>query len=100
MTIGKTTVYIIGNNTDWRIMDTHSLITLAETLASHRGLTLSTLSTYAANDGKFFSRLKNDGAGCTLKTAQKLLVWFNGNWPADLEWPKAIPRPAKTKVAG
>lgn len=35
-------------------MTKEMLITLAEIHAEHRGLTLSTVSTYAAVDGKFF----------------------------------------------
>lgn len=31
------------------------LVMLARALAVHRGHTLSTISTYAANDGKFFA---------------------------------------------
>jgi hypothetical protein len=64
-------------------METSSIIHLAESYGAHRGLKLSTISTYAANDGKFFDRLKL-GAGCTLKTAARLVLWFDSNWPADL----------------
>lgn len=73
-------------------MNTHMLIILAETYAAHRGLKLSTVSTYAAADGKFFRELKS-GAGCTLRRAQNVLNWFHENWPDDLAWPQDIPRP-------
>ena len=80
-------------------MKTETLVTLAETYAAHRGLALSTVSTYAATDGKFFPELKK-GAGCTLRRAARVLDWFSDNWPADLEWPHDIPRPAtKRRVA-
>lgn len=80
-------------------MKTETLVTLAETYAAHRGLALSTVSTYAATDGKFFPELKK-GAGCTLRRAARVLAWFSDNWPADLEWPRDIPRPAqKRRVA-
>jgi hypothetical protein len=80
-------------------MNTQSLVTLAETYAAHRGLTLSTVSTYAATDGKFFPELKR-GASCTLRRAARVLDWFSENWPADLEWPRDIARPAaKRRVA-
>lgn len=80
-------------------MNTDTLVTLAETYAVHRGLALSTVSTYAATDGKFFPELKK-GAGCTLRRAHRVLSWFDANWPADLEWPRDIPRPApKRRVA-
>lgn len=73
-----------------------ALITLAETYAAHRGLTISTVSTYAAGDGKFFGKLKGP-ASCTLKTAESVLEWFAESWPADLEWPVDIERPDQSK---
>jgi hypothetical protein len=75
-------------------MDVKSLTALARLYATHRGLSLSTVSTYAANDGKYFGRLEA-GAGCTIAKANRILVWFDANWPADLEWPRAISRPSK-----
>lgn len=78
-------------------MNTDDLITLAEAYAGHRGLTLSTVSTYAATDGKFFPELKR-GASCTLRRAARVIVWFSDNWPdADLTWPHHIPRPPKSR---
>lgn len=77
-------------------MSTKSLIKLAETWASHNALMLSTVSTYAANDGKFFGKLKL-GSGCTLKTAARISQWFSDNWPEDLEWPEGIQRPPVSK---
>ncbi len=74
-------------------MDTKILVELAEAYAAHTGLKLSTVSTYAATDGKFFGRLKK-GAGCTLRKAAGLIDWFDTNWPADLTWPKHIARPS------
>lgn len=78
-------------------MNTLHLVRLAETLADHRKLALSTISTYAAKDGKFFTRLRDEDAGCTLKTADRLLKWFDSAWPNDLEWPREVPRPPKDK---
>ena len=78
-------------------MNTSKLVDIAITYAKHRSLTLSTVSTYAANDGKFFVRL-SEGAGCTLRKAAMLLQWFSDNWPEDLEWPSDVPRPSPTKA--
>ncbi len=69
------------------------ITSLAESYATHRGLKLSTLGIYVANDGKFFARLA-EGFDCRTKTAAKVGRWFSENWPADLEWPQDIPRPA------
>lgn len=79
-------------------MNTDTLINLAAMYSSHSGLSSATVSTYAANDGKFFRRL-DQGAGCTLKTAERVVEWFAANWPDDLEWPRDIPRPPKKKDA-
>lgn len=72
------------------------LLKLASAFALHRELSLSTVSTYAANDGKFFRRLSS-GSGCTVRRAAALLKWFDRHWPEDLEWPSDIPRPSRTK---
>lgn len=79
-------------------MNTEQLVYLADAYGTHRNLSRSTVSTYAANDGKLMDRLAG-GAGCTIRRAQNLLRWFSENWPADLEWPRDIPRPAKSKEA-
>ncbi len=77
-------------------MQTIHLVELAKAYAEHRSLKLSTVATYAAMDGKFFKGLE-DGASCTLRRAGVVLQWFHDNWPADLEWPRHIPRPSKGK---
>lgn len=77
-------------------MDISKLVAIAEAYATHRGLALATVSTYAARDGKFFGSLQG-GASCTLRRADRVLGWFSENWPADLEWPRDIPRPPKSK---
>lgn len=79
-------------------MNTNDLLLLAKQYGDQKNLTLSTVSSYAANDGKFFARL-NDGAGCTLRTAARITLWFSDNWPEELEWPRSIPRPRKEKDA-
>ncbi|QDP59332.1 MAG: hypothetical protein GOVbin287_6 [Prokaryotic dsDNA virus sp.] len=79
-------------------MDTDTLKTLAHLYAAHTGLKLATVSTYAANDGKFFKSLE-DGSGCTVKRANRLIAWFSQNWPNDLVWPTEVQRPSKKKEA-
>lgn len=76
-------------------MSTETLVRMAQAYSAHTGLKLSTISTYATNDGKFFgSQLM--GAGCTLRRADTIMKWFSDHWPADLEWPHDIPRPKPT----
>ncbi|WP_322895218.1 MULTISPECIES: hypothetical protein [unclassified Yoonia] len=79
-------------------MNKQKLITLAEMYAEHTGLKLSTVSTYATNDGKFFASLKLQ-SDCTLRRAQRVLSWFSRNWPNDLEWPSEIDRPDANEAA-
>ncbi len=80
-------------------MNTNQIITLAEVYCAYTDLQLSTVSTYAANDGKWLGRLGADKAGCTLRRAHRVIAWFSTNWPDDLAWPRDIPRPPKTKEA-
>jgi len=77
-------------------MDTNSIVILAEMYGRHCNYKLSTVSTYAVNDGKRLPHLKN-GGGCTVKTAERMMAWFDANWPRDLAWPRDIPRPTPNK---
>lgn len=77
-------------------MDKRDLVKLGECYAAHVGLMLSTVSTYAANDGKWLAGLKGS-TSCTLRKASAVVAWFSDNWPGDLEWPADIPRPTKSK---
>lgn len=92
-------VYRENTRQGTQAMNTEMLVRLAKAYGAHKGLTIATVSTYAANDGKLFRRMSEDGAGCTLRTAQRVVSWFSGNWPDDLEWPSDIPRPPKSTEA-
>ena len=72
------------------------LLDLAEAYSAQKGLTLTTVGTYATMDGKFFNSL-NEGKSCTLRRAKLVIEWFDRSWPEDLEWPRHIPRPPKSK---
>lgn len=87
-------------------MDTkHPLVALSEALAAHEGVTHFAISMRATGSmrtkgkGDFFKRLMLPGADCRTRTAEKMIGWFDANWPADLEWPRDIPRPRKKKEA-
>ncbi len=80
-------------------MDTRTaLITLADALAAHQSVTHFAISMRALGKGDFFKKLKA-GGDCRTATASRLLAYFSGVWPADLEWPRDIPRPSKSKEA-
>lgn len=74
-----------------------TLLTLCDTLAAHLGVTHFAISMRALRKGDFFMKLRDPSRGCTLRTAENLMTWFDANWPADLEWPRDIPRPPKSK---
>lgn len=74
------------------------VIEVAEAYSKHTGLMLSTLGAYAVNDGRFLTNLKETGRG-GLRTAERALQWFSDHWAADLEWPRHIPRPPRSKEA-
>ncbi len=98
MTIGIVTAYKNGNDTEKASkMTEDDIVKLGEAYSAHAGLKLSTVSTYAACDGKWLGNLRDNRAGCTLLKARRVIQWFSDNWPADLAWPKDIPRPIPTK---
>jgi hypothetical protein len=74
-----------------------ALITLAETLATHQGVTHFAISMRALGKGDFFKRLTRPGAGCHIRTAERLMRFFDQTWPSDLAWPPSIPRPSDKK---
>lgn len=77
-------------------MTKEQLIKLATVYCAHSGLSLSTVSTYAADGGGFFKGLL-DGASCTIRKMDRVVDWFDRNWPEDLEWPLSTPRPSEKK---
>ena len=80
-------------------MDTTTcLITLADALAAHQGVTHYAISMRALGKGDFFKKLKA-GGDCRTATASRLMAYFSDAWPADLAWPRDIPRPPKSKEA-
>ncbi|RWR26812.1 hypothetical protein D2T29_19740 [Sinirhodobacter populi] len=73
-----------------------ALTTLAESLAAHQGVTHFAISMRALGKGDFFKKLK-DGGDCRTATAGRVMAFFDRCWPDDLEWPRDIPRPSKSK---
>ncbi len=74
----------------------NNLLELAEEWGRYYNVTHWRVAYRATGNGQFFKNLRN-GAGCTLKTHDKVLYWFSTNWPEDLPWPKHINRPLCAK---
>ncbi|MEM6726916.1 MAG: hypothetical protein AAF618_00325 [Pseudomonadota bacterium] len=78
------------------------IVTLADLFATHRGIThwrvsaIIRKSDKGPGDGQWIQKLKN-GGGCSVTTEKEVVQRFSDMWPADLEWPSDIPRPAPTK---
>lgn len=80
-------------------MTEEQLLELAKVFGKHQDRTLSTVGTYAAADGKFFTRIKR-GTSPRGNTIRKVASWFDENWPEDLEWPSSIDRPSRAAKSG
>ena len=77
---------------------TDQLLALSGPLSAHLDRSEATISNWIVGHARLFSRLRAD-LGCNTDTAEKALRWFSTNWPADLAWPRDIPRPPKSKEA-
>lgn len=70
------------------------LAVLAETYAKARGLEMVTVARLAAGDWRFFDRVDSGDSSFTIRKYDAIIRWFSGNWPAGLNWPTDVPRPA------
>ena len=77
-------------------MSSEHLLRLAHTYAAHRGLSLSTVSTYMGGSGDTLSRLAR-GHDMTTRRADRFIQWFFSCWPTGVEWPADIPRPKQQR---
>lgn len=75
-------------------MNSDAIVEMAETLASHQGVTHWAISQRIYGRGDVFSRLK-DGHNVFASTLERAHRWFGENWPEDLAWPDEIERPAR-----
>ena len=73
-------------------MDEKSLVDVAQSFVSARGISSRQVSFLTAGDGKFLARLKA-GRTCTLRVARVAVQYLSDHWPDDQEWPDGIPRP-------
>ena len=69
------------------------LIVLIERAAEAAGCAPSTMSRRCGGSGDIYARLLA-GRDITGRRAERIMQWLSDHWPADLEWPVDIPRPA------
>ena len=79
--------------------DIKHLLNLADRYGSDKALSLSTVSLYAAGQGRLMGRLR-EGCGITVGRRDRILQWFSDHWPPELPWPEEIPRPSPACPAG
>lgn len=72
-------------------MSAEHLLVVGRRYIAARGITLATLATYAAADGRFFARLAEGRV--TLRRVDAVAGWISSHWPEHLEWPPGVPRP-------
>ena len=70
------------------------ILTLAARLAEHQGVTHWAISMRLAGKGDFLHRLAKPRGDCTTSTYERAMQFFARTWPADLQWPTDVPRPA------
>jgi hypothetical protein len=68
------------------------LLTLSNTYAAHRRLSLSRVSTLAAGGGGYLQKIAA-GASCSIDKYFRIKEWFSARWPEDLLWPTGVDRP-------
>lgn len=73
---------------------TKTLLALADAFAAHEFRSHEALSGMAVGKGGFFVGLQR-GGDCRTATAERVLSWFDLNWPKDLAWPEGIQRPSR-----
>lgn len=80
------------------MIGTAELLTLARAYGEAEGVGLTTISSRVFNDGK---KLDAIAAGGDLYSGRlnKAVQWFSDNWPAGLDWPATVARPAPSTLA-
>ena len=77
---------------------TDHLIKLADALGANENISHWAVSMRLTGKGDLIDRLKKGGDVRTA-TYEDLMQKFSDHWAADLEWPRGIPRPLKSKEA-
>lgn len=70
------------------------LSVLARTLAAHLMLPVEKVSRSAAGGPGKIGRIEQ-GDDCLTSECERIVSWFDENWPDDLHWPKGVWRPRR-----
>ncbi len=73
------------------------VICTAERFMGARNIAGSTLCRVAVGNSTAWSRLPSGNV--TVRTVARLMQYLSDNWPAHLEWPPDVPRPAPASEA-
>jgi len=74
------------------MVPSEALKLLARLYMEHTGIKPFSLGYRAGMGGKFFQFVLVEGKGYHSDSGDKAMIWFSENWPADLPWPRSIPR--------
>jgi hypothetical protein len=95
---GKIAVDLPGKLTDNRGMaGIEELLAVARKYAELEGVSLTTVSSRAFDDGKKLNAIEG-GADIQVRRLDRALHWFSDNWP-DGPWPSDVPRPEPVESA-
>jgi hypothetical protein len=67
-----------------------NLFAIAQTYASHRGITLSTLSNKIHGNHRFLERYLEGQISTTIRTYFQMINQLRVLWPDGLAWPKTV----------
>lgn len=74
---------------------TNNLITCFDAFVAVTGRKHSGVAQVAANDWRFYDRLKQPGVTFTARKYDEIVAWFDANWPEGAERPEAVVREHK-----
>ena len=72
-----------------------TMLDLAASYAEAASVSLQSIGQSIMRDNTFFRRIDEKGAGFTAATFDRVVGWFDENWPDDGVWPADIPRPSQ-----
>ena len=70
-----------------------AVLTLFTLYCGRTGKSAARVSTLIWNHGGRQKRIQ-EGGDLTTRSYERACQWFSDRWPADLDWPEDIPRPA------